>query len=119
YRKLFEQLVAQQDAAGSLSDEAAEATRTAFLNARIDIEERMVDLIERRGGLEALSDRDRWRLTRDTALVQNIERRLDELGVEHGSIVNRFFSQGGTMARGHVVDEIAAHLEQARRVRGD
>lgn len=119
YRKLFEQLVAQQDAAGALSDEAAEATRTAFLNARLDIEERMVDLIERRGGLEALSDRDRWRLTRDTALVQNIERRLDELGVEHGSIVNRFFSQGGTLARGHVVDEIAAHLEQARRVRGD
>jgi hypothetical protein len=119
YERLLAKLTAQSDEAGALSDEAAAATRTAYLNARIDIDNRMKDLIERRGGLENLDQGDRFRLTRDTAIIQEAERRLDQLGVEHESIVNHHFTVAGQLAQGHVGEELAEHVAQINKVNGN
>lgn len=118
YERLLQTLAEQQDAAGVLSDESAAITRQAYLNARIDIQNRMEDLIESRGGLGGLSAGDRFRLTRDTALIQNVEQRLDSLGVEHQSIVNKHFTEAGQLANKHVSAELAEHIAQINHVKG-
>lgn len=119
YERLLQTLTDQADEAGALSDEAGEVTRAAFLQARIDIQDRMEDLIVSRGGLENLSARDRFRLTRDTALIENVERRLGELGVEHQSIVGKYFGEAGQLASGHVGVELQAVADQIQHVKGD
>lgn len=107
FGRLLDRIEAQQDRLSQLSTNHEMLTRQAYLQARDDINQRMADLINSRGGLSGLSARDRWRLTRDTGLIQNIEGRLTEMGVQHTSIVTNSFAASGALARGHLADELA------------
>ncbi len=118
YAELLAIIEGQQDQLSQLSAGHELATRAAYRQAVEDINERMSDLISSRGGLDALSSRDRWRLTRDTGLIQNIEGRLAEMGSEHTSIVTNAFAEGGTLARMHLGDELADLVTHVNKVSG-
>lgn len=119
YARLLEKIADQSDELGVLEDSAAQATRQAYLAARDDIASRMEELISSRGGLDELSGRDRFRLTRDAGLVQTIEGRLSQLGGEHESIVSQKFTDATQLANKHLPLEIGSHLEQIRKVHGE
>lgn len=119
YEALLAKIQDQSDEAGALADQAAVQTRQAYLAARDDIAERMEELIESRGGLANLSARDRFRLTRDTGLIQNIEGRLSQLGVDHQSVVVQHFTEAGGLASKHLTSEVAAHLQHLSEVVGE
>ncbi len=118
YALLLAKIEDQQSDLSALSAGHEAATRTAYLQAADDINVRMADLIESRGGLEGLSVRDRFRLTRDTGLLENIDGRLAEMGVEHNSILINGFQEGGALARNHIGDELAALVSHANSVSG-
>lgn len=113
YSLLLTKIESQQNQLSQLSTHYENLTQQAYLQARDDINFRMTELIESRGGLGGLSARDRWRLTRDTGLIENIDGRLAQLGVEHSNIVTQAFAQAGALSIGHLGDELAdlvAHL---------
>ena len=118
YERLLHRIEAQQDRLSQLSQHHEVLTRQAYLAARDDINQRMADLISSRGGLGGLSARDRWRLTRDTGLMQNIEGRLAEMGSQHSSIVTNSFASAGALARGHLGDELAELVSHINTVSG-
>ena len=118
YASLLAKIEDDQSALTSLSVEHEALTRQAYLQARDDIQGRVSGLIEERGGLRNLSSRDRWRLTRDTGLIENIEGRLTEMGAEHSSIVANSFQAGGSLARQHLGDELTALVSHVNEVSG-
>lgn len=118
YARLLDKLEEQQHELSALSADAELVTRAAYLQARDDIAARMAELIESRGGLANLSPRDRYRLTRDTGLMESVERRLTELGVEHQSTVVQAFTESGVLAQSHLTAEMNALRQQLQLVHG-
>lgn len=118
FDSLLSKIQDQQSKLSALSTEHEMLTRQAYLAARDDINTRMSDLISSRGGLDGISGRDRWRLTRDTGLIEVIDRRLVEMGVEHSNIVTQAFQASGALAQGHISDEIAALVHQINSTSG-
>lgn len=116
YELLLEQIEGQQKQLSNLSAGYEDLTRQAYLQAQQDIQLRMSNLIEQRGGLEGLTGRDRWRLTRDTGLLDEIDGRLVELGSEHATIVTQAFQEGGELAVGHLGTELTALVNQLNAV---
>ncbi len=118
WKNLLAKIEDGQHELSSLSADYELATRQAYLAAQQDIAERMDDLITSRGGLAALSPRDRFRLTRDAGLFTTIDRRLAELGVTHTGIVHQAWSGGGGLARKHLGVEMQALVEQLQQHQG-
>jgi hypothetical protein len=118
YSLLLAKIEAQQAKLSQLSTHYEELTRQAYLQARDDISFRMTELINSRGGLGGLSGRDRWRLTRDTGLIENIDGRLTELGIEHTNIVKEAFQESGSLARMHLGDELSDLVTHLNKVSG-
>lgn len=107
YRPLLAKIEDQQSQLTALSANYELQVRQAYETAADDISERISDLIESRGGLENLTSRDRWRLTRDTGLLEQVEERIVDLGGQQKNLVTQAFTQAGTLAKGHLEDELA------------
>lgn len=118
YALLLAKIEDQQHQLSQLSGGYENATRLAYLQAQEDITTRMAALIESRGGYGNLSSRDRWRLTRDTGLIESIDGRLVEMGSEHTSIVNQAFTGGTTLSKGHLTDELGALVSHINATSG-
>lgn len=118
YAILLAKIEDQQSQLTEMSAGHEALTRQAYQQAADDINLRMADLIESRGGIAELSPRDRFRLTRDTGMLEQIDGRLAELGTEHTNIVINGFQEGGTLARAHLGDELAALVTHANSVSG-
>jgi hypothetical protein len=108
YQNFLKMIERQQGEITELSAGYEQLTKQAYAQARDDIGFRMQELIEKRGGLGGLSPRDRYRLTRDAGLIESIDGRLAELGSTHTNIVTQAFSEGGSLAVGHIGDEMTA-----------
>ena len=120
YAILLAKIEDEQSALSQLSGGFEMRTRNAYLNARQDISDRINKIITDRGGLQGLSGRDRWRITRDTGLIEAIDGRLVQLGAEHTNLVSEAFQAGGVLARGHLTDEMTTlvrHINSASGVR--
>ncbi len=118
YSILLAKIEDQQTKLSQLSTNYENLTKQAYLSARDDINTRMQELISSRGGLDGLSGRDRWRLTRDTGLIENIDGRLAELGTEHTNIVTQAFQESGSLARAHLGDELTDLVTHLNTVSG-
>jgi len=118
YSILLAKIQDQQSKLTDLSADFEAQTRLAYLQARDDINFRMQELIDSRGGLGNLTGRDRWRLTRDTGLIESIDGRITELGVKHNSIVTEAFAKGGQLSRLHIADEMAALVSHINSTSG-
>lgn len=118
YQPLLTKIQAQGSQLSALSANYELEVRTAYLAARDDINTRIGDLISSRGGLGHLSGRDRWRLTRDTSLLSDIEGRITALGGTQTSIVTQAFTEAGQLSRGHKATELAALTAQINEVSG-
>jgi enamine deaminase RidA (YjgF/YER057c/UK114 family) len=118
YASLLAKIEGNQKGLSDLSQGYEMQTRRAYLQARDDINERIQKIISDRGGLEGLSSRDRWRITRDTGLIENIDGRLAEMGSQHTNIVTQAFQEGGTLARQHLGDELTTLVNHVNKVSG-
>ncbi len=118
YQPLLTKIEDQASQLSALSATHELEIRQAYLAARDDINTRIGDLISSRGGLGHLSGRDRWRLTRDTSLLSDIERRLVQLGGTQTSIVTQAFTEAGILSRGHLGTELTALTAHINEVSG-
>ncbi len=118
YQSLLTKIEDQATQLSALSAGHELEVRQAYVSARTSVNTRIQDLIESRGGLAGLSGRDRWRLTRDTSLLGDIEQRITALGGTQTSIVTQAFSEAGILSRGHLGTELNALTAHINDVSG-
>ncbi len=118
YQPLLTKIEDQASQLSALSATHELEVRQAYVGARNSVNTRIQDLIESRGGLGGLSSRDRWRLTRDTSLLGDIEQRISALGGTQTSVITQAFTEAGTLSRGHLATELNALTAHINDVSG-